>query len=311
MIKFGTKNNSLATTFRVISMEPLSGIITALVTPFTREGELKKEAIKPLIDFQVKGGVDGLFLCGTAGLGSVMRTDQRVEMFNLSAEAVKGRVKLIAHVGAPSTEESVTLAQEAEKAGVDAVGAVPPYFMKPDEESILNHFKTVAEATKLPLYVYNIPGQAVNHVTPSMMLKLLEVPNIKGIKDSSRDFINLLNYLQVLPEDFCVICGSDSYIYPAMVMGARGAITGYANGFPDIYADFLKTIRSGNQEAAKRKQFEINTLRGKLQKPPLAPHYEALRLRGVDVGVPRAPLRAMNDKERVDFKESLTKLGVL
>ena len=292
-------------------MEPLSGIITALVTPFTEEGELKKEAVKPLIDFQIKGGVDGLFLCGTAGLGSVMRTDQRVGMFNLSVKAAKGRVKLLAHVGAPSTEEAVTLAREAEKAGVDAVGAVPPYFMKPDEESIIKHFETVAEATKLPLYVYNIPGQAVNHVTPSMMLKLLDVPNIRGIKDSSRDFINLLKYLEVLPEDFCVICGSDSYIYPAMVMGARGAITGYANGFPDIYADFLKTIRSEDQEAAKRKQFEINKLRSKLQKPPLAPHYEALRLRGIDAGVPRAPLRAMNNMERTEFKESLLKLGVL
>jgi 4-hydroxy-tetrahydrodipicolinate synthase len=295
----------------VIKMEPLSGIITALVTPFTEDGEIKKEAIKPLIDFQVKGGVDGLFLCGTAGLGTVMRTDQRIEMFKESVKATKGRVKLLAHVGAPSTEEAVTLAREAEAAGVDAVGAVPPYFMKPDEESILNHFKAVADATKLPLYVYNIPGQAVNHVTPSMMLKLVEVPNIRGIKDSSRDFINLLSYLQVLPEDFTVICGSDSYIYPAIVMGAKGAITGYANGFPDVYADFLKTIKSGDMEAASRKHFEINTLRSKLQKPPLAPHYEALRLRGVDAGVPRAPLRPMNDKERAEFKESLVKLGVL
>ena len=295
----------------VITMEPLSGIITALVTPFTENGEIKKESIKPLIDFQVKGGVDGLFLCGTAGLGTVMRTDQRVEMFKESVKAAQGRVKLLAHVGAPSTEEAVILAREAEAAGVDAVGAVPPYFMKPDEESILNHFRAVAGAIRLPLYVYNIPSQAVNHVTPSMMLKLVDVPNIRGIKDSSRDFINLLSYIQVLPEDFTVICGSDSYIYPAMVMGAKGAITGYANGFPDIYAGFLKTIKSGDADAARRKQFEISTLRSKLQKPPLAPHYEALRLRGVDAGVPRAPLRAMNDKERAEFKESLLKLGVI
>ena len=196
-------------------MEPLSGIITALVTPFTEKGELKTESIKPLIDFQIKGGVDGLFLCGTAGLGTVMRTDQRIEMFKQSVKAAKGRVKLLAHVGASSTEEAVTLAREAEKAGVSAVGAVPPYFMKPDEESIITHFKAIAGATKLPVYIYNIPRQALNAVTPSMMLKLIEVPNIKGVKDSSRDFINVLDYLRVLPEDFTVICGIDSYIYPA------------------------------------------------------------------------------------------------
>lgn len=292
-------------------MEPLSGIITALVTPFTESGELKKDAIKPLIDFQVKGGVDGLFLCGTAGLGTVMRTDQRIEMFKESVKAAKGRVKLLAHVGAPSTEEAVKLTRAAEEAGVDAVGTVPPYFMKPDEESILKHFRDIAEATKLPVYIYNIPRQALNAVTPGMMLKLTEVPNIRGVKDSSRDFINVLDYLRILPEDFSVICGTDSYIYPAMVMGAKGAITGYANGFPDVYADFLKTIKSGDQEAAKRKQFEINVLRSKLQKPPLAPHYEALRLRGVDAGVPRAPLRGMTDAERAAFKVELEKLGVL
>ena len=191
------------------------------------------------------------------------------------------------------------------------MGAVPPYFMKPDEESILKHFRDIAEATKLPVYIYNIPRQALNAVTPGMMLKLTEVPNIRGVKDSSRDFINVLDYLRILPEDFSVICGTDSYIYPAMVMGAKGAITGYANGFPDVYADFLKTIKSGDQEAAKRKQFEINVLRSKLQKPPLAPHYEALRLRGVDAGVPRAPLRGMTDAERAAFKVELEKLGVL
>lgn len=292
-------------------MEPLSGIITALITPFTVEGELKKEAVKPLIDFQVKGGVDGLFLCGTAGLGTVMRTDQRIEMYQLSAKAARGRVKLLAHVGAPSTGEAVRLAVEAEKAGVDAVGAVPPYFMKPDEESILNHFKSIADATKLPLYIYNIPRQALNAVTPEMMLELSKVPNIQGVKDSSRDFINVLNYIRLLPDTFSVICGTDSYIYPAMVMGAKGAITGYANGFPDIYADFLKTIKSDDQEVAKRKQFEINVLRSKLQKPPLAPHYEALRLRGVDCGIPKAPLRAMTEDESAAFVREIEKLSIL
>jgi 4-hydroxy-tetrahydrodipicolinate synthase len=292
-------------------MEPLSGIITALVTPFTSEGELKKEAIKPLIDFQIKGGVDGLFLCGTAGLGTVMRTDQRIDMFNESVKAAKGRVKILAHVGASSTEEAVILTGEAESAGVDAVGAVPPYFMKPDEVSILNHFRAIAEATNLPVYIYNIPRQALNAVTPSMMLKLSSIPNIRGVKDSSRDFINVLDYLRLLPEDFSVICGTDSYIYPAMIMGAKGAITGYANGFPDVYAEFLRIIKSGDMEAAKRKQFEINVLRGKLQNPPLAPHYEVLRLRGVDAGVPRAPLRAMTDEERALLKKSLEGLGVL
>ncbi len=292
-------------------LSQLSGIITALVTPFDEKGEVKTDAIGDLVTFQAKAGVDGLFLCGTAGSGVIMRPDQRVEVFEEAVKYGRGRVKLLAHVGAASTEEAVGLAGSAEESGVDAVGAVPPFFIKPDAESLLNHFRVIAEAVELPVYVYNIPRNALNAVTPEMMLRLSEEPNIVGVKDSSRDFIHLLEYLRVLPDDFTVICGTDSYIYPAAVMGAKGAITGYANAFPEVYARFWETIRRGDHEEARRQQFRINVLRGALQSPPLAPHYEALRLRGVDAGSPRAPLRGMTGEEREALKERLEGLGVL
>jgi dihydrodipicolinate synthase/N-acetylneuraminate lyase len=220
-------------------------------------------------------------------------------------------VKLVAHIGAASTEEAVMLAEAAFKAGVDAVGAVPPFFLSLDNESILNHFNVVAEAARLPLYVYNIPRNAVNVVSPEMMLKLSDVPNIVGVKDSSRDFINLLEYLRLLPEDFTVICGTDSYIYPAAIMGCKGCITGYANAFPDVYARFWNVIEEGLHEKARRLQFSVNVLRAALQKPPITPHYEALRLRGVDAGIPRPPLRCMRPDEKEDLKKRLMQLKVL
>lgn len=291
-------------------MEPLSGVLTALVTPFKSDGEVQVEALEGLLDFQAVNGVDGVFLCGTAGSGVLMRPDQRKQVFEAAAKYNHGRIKLLAHVGATSTEEAITLAGYAEDAGVDAVGAIPPYFMKPDEPSLMKHFRSIASATKLPVYIYNIPRQALNTVTPKMMLELSNVPNIVGVKDSSRDFINVLNYLRVLPEDFSVICGTDSYIYPAVAMGAKGCITGYANAFPDVYSRFWKAMKSDHEEA-RSMQFFINELRGNLQKPPLASHYEALRLRGVDPGLPRAPIRGMNDAERLDLKKRLESLGVL
>ncbi|HUV34802.1 MAG TPA: dihydrodipicolinate synthase family protein [Candidatus Desulfaltia sp.] len=292
-------------------MSGLSGVITALVTPFNREGEVDLAALRRLIDFQVKGGVDGLFLCGTAGSGVIMRPDQRELVFREAADYAGGRVRLLAHVGAASTEESVMLAEAAFRTEVDAVGAVPPYFLSPDAESIIGHFKAIAGAAQLPTYVYNIPKSAVNAVTPEMMLKLAEVPNIVGVKDSSRDFINLLEYLRVLPENFTVICGTDSYIYPAAVMGCKGCITGYANAFPDEYARFWKAISEGRHKEARRLQFSVNVLRAALQKPPNAPHYEALRLRGVDAGIPRPPLRGMRPEEKEALRKRLTELGVL
>jgi 4-hydroxy-tetrahydrodipicolinate synthase len=292
-------------------MDGLSGVITALVTPFDGEGEVDVAALGRLIDFQVKGGVDGLFLCGTAGSGAIMRPDQRELVFREAAKHEKGRVKLMAHIGAASTEESVALADAAYRAGVDAVGAVPPFFLSLDADSVLNHFKVVADAAQLPMYVYNIPRNAVNVVTPEMMLKLANVPNIVGIKDSSRDFVNLLEYLRLLPEDFTVICGTDSYIYPAAVMGCKGCITGYANAFPEIYSRFWKAIQEGLHTEARRMQFRVNVLRAALQKPPITPHYEALRLRGIDAGIPRPPLRGMRPDEREAFMNRLVELRVL
>ncbi len=173
-------------------MEPLSGIITALVTPFKEDGEVKQESIKPLIDFQVKGGVDGVFLCGIAGSGPIMHRDQRTLMFRVAVKAANGRIKTLAHMGSPSTEEAVALAVDAKMAGVKAIGAVPLYFIKPDRESLLTHFRSIAEAVSIPMYVYNIPRNALNAVTSKMMLELVEIPNIRGVKDSSRDFINVL-----------------------------------------------------------------------------------------------------------------------
>jgi 4-hydroxy-tetrahydrodipicolinate synthase len=289
----------------------LSGLITALLTPFDKMGEVKEASLRTLIDFQIKGGVNGLFLCGTAGSGVLMRHDQRIKVFEVSADQTNNSINLIAHVGATNTEEAVSLAREAEDIGIEALGAVPPFFMKPDEESILNYFRAVAGAVNLPLYVYNIPGNALNSVTPDMIVKLSDVENIVGVKDSSRDFINLLEYIRILPEPFSVICGSDSYIYHAMVMGAKGCITGYANPFPEVYSKFMNLIKNGHHDEAKKQQFFITELRKAFQKPPLAPHYEALRLRGMDVGVPRPPLRDMSQEEKEALRIKLLKLGVL
>ena len=288
----------------------IEGIITALITPFDDGGEVDEGALKRLIDFQIKGGVNGLFLCGTAGLGVIMRQDQRVQTFRAAAKHSRGRIPLVAQVGAPSTEETVSLAKEAEAAGVDALGCVTPYYVTPDDESMLTHYKAVLKSVKLPVYVYNIPRNAVNNVSPELMKRLVEA-GIAGVKDSSRDFVQVMEYLQALPANSTVICGTDSYILPALLMGAKGAITGYANAFPEVYTQLWKSYKDGKSEEARQLQFRVNSLRKLLQKPAVSPHYEALRMRGIDCGNPRAPLRAMTDKESQSLREQLTRLGVL
>jgi len=292
-------------------LKSLEGIITALVTPFDAEGEVDEEALRELIDFQVDGGVDGLFVCGTAGLGALMRPDQRETVFEVSADHSGGKVQILAGVGAPSTEEAVSLARAAEAAGVDAIGCVTPYYVTPDDESMLSHYRAVCGAVNLPVYVYNIPRNATNNVSPDLMRRLCEIPNLVGVKDSSRDFVQVMEYLQVLPKEASVICGTDSYILPAWLMGAKGAIMGYANAFPEVYAEFWAAYKAGRLEEARERQFLVNSLRKLLQKPPIAPHYEALRMRGVGAGSPRAPLRGMTGKEVEALRQGLEKLGLL
>jgi dihydrodipicolinate synthase/N-acetylneuraminate lyase len=120
-----------------------------------------------------------------------------------------------------------------------------------------------------------------------------------------------MEYLQALPATSTVICGTDSYILPALLMGAKGAITGYANAFPEVYAQLWKSYKDGKSEEARQLQFRVNSLRKLLQKPAISPHYEALRMRGIDCGNPRAPLRAMTEKESQSLREQLMKLGFL
>lgn len=292
-------------------MSGITGIITALVTPFDRKGELMEESLRELVDFQRKAGVNGLFLCGTAGSGAVMRPDQRKRVFEVAAEQAGGGIATIAHVGAPSTEEALDLAKHAERKGVDAVGCVPPYYFMPDESSIIDHFRRIAEAVGLPVYVYNIPRCANTNILPELMLKLCEMENIRGVKDSSRDFTQLLEYIRVLPKERTVLCGTDSYILPALLMGAKGAITGYANAFPEAYVRFYNHFLNGETVAAKEMQFRLSVLRKALQRPPLAPHYEALRLRGIEAGYPKAPMRAMNREEAEALRIRLKELRFL
>jgi len=289
----------------------MKGIITALITPFNKEGEVIENSMEDLIDFQVEAGINGLFLCGTAGLGAVMRTGQRKRVFEIAVEHASGRIPIIAHVGTPSTEESLQLAMYAKDAGVDAIGCVAPYYFRPDESSIIHHFSRISDVVDIPIYVYNIPRSANINIRPDLMLRLCKIDKIVGVKDGSSDFTQVLEYLQILPPEISVICGNDSYILPALIMGARGAITGYANAFPEVYVDFYKQYLKGDIEAARKQQFRINALRNALQRPPIAPHYEVIKLRGIEVGYPRALLRAMTKRETDLLKTKLGELDLL
>jgi len=289
----------------------IEGIITALLTPFTEEGNIDEEALQEFAEFQVKSGIHGLYPCGTVGEGPTMSIEQRKRVAEIVVDQVKARIPVIVHIGAINTTMTVELAKHAEKVGADALGCVTPYYFTLDDDAIIEHYRRVAEAVSIPIFVYNIPHRTTFNITPNLMVKLAKLPNIIGIKDSSRDFTQLCEYIEKLGKGFTVICGTDALIIPALFMGAKGAISAISNVFPELFVDAYDAYKKKNYEKAITLQFKIIAARRVLGKPAIAPLKEALKMRGFRAGAVKNPLRPMTEKEIIKLRDSLIGLGLI
>jgi len=289
----------------------IEGIITALLTPFTEEGNIDEEALQQVVEFQVKSGIHGLYPCGTVGEGPTMSIEQRKRVAEIVVDQVKARIPVIVHIGAINTTMTVELAKHAEKVGADALGCVTPYYFTLDDDAITEHYRRVAEAVRIPIFVYNIPHRTTINITPSLMVKLAKLPNIKGIKDSSRDFTQLCEYIEKLGESFTVICGSDALIIPALFMGAKGSISAISNAFPELFVDAYDAYKKRDYEKAVTLQFKIIAAREVFAKPTIAPLKEALKMRGFKAGTVKNPLRPMTEEEIIKLRDSLKGLGLI
>jgi len=289
----------------------IEGIITALLTPFTEEGDVYEEALQELVEFQVKTGVHGLYPCGTVGEGPTMSTEQRKRVAEIVVDQVKARIPVIVHIGAINTTMTVELAKHAEEVGADALGCVTPYYYTLDDNAIMEHYRRVAEAVRIPIFVYNIPHRTNINVTPDLMVKLAKLPNIMGIKDSSRDFTQLCEYVEKLGKGVTVICGTDAFMIPALFVGAKGAISAVSNVFPELLVDSYDAYKKGNYEKAIALQYKITATRRVLSKPAIAPLKEALKMRGFRAGTVKSPLRPMTEEETIKLRDSLIGLGLI
>jgi len=289
----------------------IEGIITALLTPFTEKGDLDEEALQQLVEFQIKSGIHGLYPCGTVGEGPTMSIEQRKQVAEIVVDQVKARIPVIVHIGAINTTMTVELAKHAEKVGADALGCVTPYYFTLDDDAIIEHYRRVAKAVRIPIFVYNIPHRTNINITPNLMAKLAKLPNIIGIKDSSRDFTQLCEYIEKLGKGFTVICGTDALIIPAFFMGAKGAISAISNVFPELFVDAYDAYKKGNYEKAIALQYKIIAARRVLGKPAIAPLKEALKMRRFRAGTVKNPLRPMTEKEIIKLRNSLIGLGLI
>ena len=287
----------------------LHGIITALVTPFSNNGESDEESLRQLVQFQIRSGVNGFFLLGTTGMGPAMEPEERKRVAEIVVKDAQGRVPVIVQVGATDPIVSIDLAQHAERCGADAVACLTPFYYHPGTDSIIEHYKRLATSTKLPVLVYNIPSNTGNNVDAKLLVQLSRIPNIVGIKDSSRDFLQLLDYLQSVPEGFTVINGTDSYLFSAFCAGVNAGVSATANAFPELFVEMYKAYKASDLAKGERLQKKIHSLRAATSNPPLAPLLEVLKMRGLKSGNVRPPLRQMNAQEVTALRATVVGLA--
>ncbi len=287
----------------------LHGIITALVTPFSDSGQVDEEALRQLVQFQIKSGVNGLFPLGTTGMGPALEPDERKRVAEIVVKEAKGKIPVIVQVGAADPIVSIDLARHAERFGADAVASLTPFYYHPGTDAIIEHYKRLASSTKLPVLVYNIPSNTGNNVDAKLLVQLSRIPNVVGIKDSSRDFLQLLDYLGSVPQGFTVINGTDSYQFSALCAGVNAGVSATANPFPELFVEMYEAYKASDLAKGEKLQKKIHSLRAAMSNPPLAPLLEVLKMRGLKSGSVRPPLRQMNSEEVAALRETVARLA--
>jgi 4-hydroxy-tetrahydrodipicolinate synthase len=233
-----------------------SGAFTAIVTPF-KNGSVDEEALRQLVRFGIDGEVSGFVPCGTTGESPTLTHEEHNRVVELVVKEVAGQVKVIAGTGSNSTAEAVSLSRHARRVGADAVLLVNPYYNKPSQEGLYQHFKTVAEAVDTPVILYNIPGRTGVNVENATMERLSKIPNIVGVKEASGNILQMSEVIRLCGPDFDVLSGDDQMTFPLMALGGKGVVSVVTNLAPDRMSALVKCMLEGRVEEARALHFDL------------------------------------------------------
>lgn len=228
-----------------------TGLGTALVTPFTAGGALDEAAVTRLARRQIDGGVHFLVPCGTTGEVPTLSHAERRRVVELVVQEARGRVPVLAGAGGYNTQEVIEAAAEMEALGADGLLSVTPYYNKPTQEGLYQHYKAIAESTRLPIVMYNVPGRTGCNIEPATVSRLADIPNIVGVKEASGNVTQMAEICHAVPSDFVVLSGDDALTVPLMAIGGRGLISVAANEAPAEMAQMVETAARGDFEAAR------------------------------------------------------------
>ncbi len=288
------------------------GSIVALVTPF-RNGRVDEAKLRELVEFHVAHGTDGIVPCGTTGESPTLTHDEHKRVVEVVVEAARGRIPVIAGTGSNCTAEAIDLTRHAERAGAQAVLVVNPYYNRPTQEGLYQHFRAVAEATRLPVFVYNIQSRtAVNVETPTLARLARDCRNIVGVKEASGSLDQVSQVVSACGPDFIVLSGDDNLTLPIMAVGGRGVISVIANLVPREVADMTHAALEGDFKRARELHYRLYPLaRAAFLETNPIPIKEAMAMVGMLEPELRLPLCRMSEANLVRLRQVLRQHGLL
>jgi len=290
----------------------LGRVLTAMVTPFNKDLTIDFDQVKKLARHLVQTGSDGLVISGTTGESPTLTKEEKVELFRVVVEEVGGDAVVIAGTGSNDTASSIALTQLAEKVGVDGVLVVGPYYNKPSQEGMYQHFKTIAQSTNLPVIVYNVPGRTAANISPQTVVRLSEIDNIVAIKEASGSLDQVSELRRSLPDHFAIYSGDDSLTLPILSLGGRGVISVASHIIGQRIQEMVNAFTSGNVTMATKIHCSIYPVfKGMFITTNPVPVKTALNMLGWQVGAPRLPLVDASPDEKEMIKKMLSEANLL
>ncbi|MCX7735917.1 MAG: 4-hydroxy-tetrahydrodipicolinate synthase [Candidatus Kapabacteria bacterium] len=289
------------------------GTITALVTPFQKGGAVDFEALKDLIEFQIQGGVDAIVVCGSTGESATLTINDKIAIFKKSIEYAGGKIPIIAGTGSNETEGTLNLSTIAFNLGVTGLLLVAPYYNKPTQDGLYEHFKLVADNVDIPVIIYNVPGRTGVNISAETQLKLAKTcKNIVATKEASGNFEQMMKIIKDAPEGFNLLSGDDIFTLPIIAFGGKGVVSVISNYAPKQFSEMVKNAMNGIFDKARKIHYELMELMelNFIESNPIPVKYALALMKKIDP-VYRLPLLEMTKKNKDIFKKAMQNAGLI
>ena len=293
-------------------LDGLKGCGTAMITPFRPDGSVDEKALASFVQWQIREGIHFLVPCGTTGESVTLSHGEYLAVVRITLEVAAGRVPVIVGAGGNDTAKVIALVQELEQLGADGILSVSPYYNKPTQEGIYQHFRAIAQSTSLPILVYNVPGRTSSNILPDTLLRLADISNIVGVKEASGDISQIGEICSRATGSFCILSGDDALTLPVIALGGRGVISVASNEAPNMMVKFVSACLDGLWDEARawnRKLYPLMKVNF-IETSPI-PVKAALAMMGKIPEVYRLPLVKISDVGRAKVRTVLGELGLL